>query len=257
MRHNMRISTRSPSKVDIINALGRTYGWTSYLEICSWSTGRKYAYIDQSIYTIKHRLMYSVYPGFNDGSPIDFLSATPDISGCISEIESRRLTYDVILVDPWHEYLTSYRDIELAFRWIKPTGTIVVHDCHPGNDSSVSPAAQEGEWSGVTFEAYIDFVRNRRPELDFFTVDIDHGCGLIRQRGERRLLTYPFAPTVRLKSSPSIDGLDQVEEEWKSSYGDHGRRLLLFEEHADKLLRLRSYAEFLDDLRQDSEAGSG
>ena len=106
------------------------------------------------------------------------------------------------------------------------------------------------------FEAYIDFVRNRRPELDFFTVDIDHGCGLIRRRGERRLLTYPFAPTVRLKSSPSIDGLDQVEEEWKSSYGDHGRRLLLFEEHADKLLRLRSYAEFLDDLRQDSEPGS-
>jgi hypothetical protein len=55
---------------------------------------------------------------------------------------------------------------------------VVVHDCLPPDRAAANPAFFHGEWCGVTYKAYIDFVLGN-PDLDYFTVDADYGCGVI------------------------------------------------------------------------------
>ena len=41
-----------------------------------------------------------------------------------------------------------------------------------------SPTPIGGEWCGVSYKAFLDFVLSRN-DLDYCTVDIDYGCGVI------------------------------------------------------------------------------
>jgi hypothetical protein len=48
----------------------------------------------------------------------------------------------------------------------------------PSNETIASPAFVRGEWSGVSYRSYLDFVL-ARDDLDYCTVDTDFGCGII------------------------------------------------------------------------------
>ena len=118
--------------------------------------------------------------------PIAFRSENQDISECVAELRRRDARYDIILVDPFHDYACSYRDIGLALLLLKDNGSIVVHDVLPPSAGEIiSPTFVRGSWCGVTFMAFIDFLMKQ--DLQFRTVDCDFGCGIIRKmpRGER------------------------------------------------------------------------
>lgn len=57
---------------------------------------------------------------------------------------------------------------------------MVVHDCSPPDEALTSPDFVPGEWCGVTYRAYLDFVLARR-DLRYLTVDTDYGCGVVRK----------------------------------------------------------------------------
>ncbi|WP_244604525.1 MULTISPECIES: hypothetical protein [Mesorhizobium] len=61
---------------------------------------------------------------------------------------------------------------------VSPGGAVVVHDCLPPHRAAANPSFFDGEWCGVTYKAYIDFVLGN-PDLDYFTIDADYGCGII------------------------------------------------------------------------------
>jgi len=172
------------TKVDIIHHLAAANAASSYLEICTTTTGGRYAEIDQSRFAICHRLMSLCPDGYNDGLKIDFRSADKKIGGCVEEIARAGLRYDVILVDPWHEYDTSMDALVAAIELLADGGTVVVHDCLPTVEEEATPQHRHGAWCGVTFKAYLDFLI-ARPHLVYCTIDTDYGCGLIRQLGWR------------------------------------------------------------------------
>lgn len=171
-------------KTDIINYLAEARGYDKYLEICTSITGNEYSRIDRSLFSTCHRLMYRCPNDFNDDLPIDFRSDSCglDEAGCFPAILSQGRLYDVILVDPWHEYETSIRDLAFASAILAEGGTIVVHDCLPPSAKIASPQFCPGYWSGLTYKAFIDFVLSRR-DLNYFTVNTDFGCGIIRKIG--------------------------------------------------------------------------
>jgi hypothetical protein len=116
-----------------------------------------------------------------DGLPIDYRSTTLDIDACLDQIAAEGLTFDIILVDSWHEYETSWRDLNAAFRLIGEGGILVVHDCLPPCAELAGPDFMPGEWCGVSYQAYIDFVTGR-DDLAFYTVDVDYGCGVVLKK---------------------------------------------------------------------------
>jgi hypothetical protein len=167
-------------KTDIVHYLSKLRNYRSYLEICTPTTGNSFGKINQSHFDVCHRLMYRCPVHFSDGLKIDFRSPGSDIEGCVAEIRRNGLRYDIVLVDPWHEYETSFRDIALGTSLLTDFGSIVIHDCDPPTDGIISPQFVSGSWCGLTFIAYLDFLA-QNSGFRYCTVDTDFGCGLIQK----------------------------------------------------------------------------
>ena len=226
------------TKTDLVNELAPVHGYRSYLEICTSTTGRLYATVDRDLYTTSHRLMYRCPDQFEDGFPIDFRTPGLDIERHLRVIRSVERKYDVILVDSFHEYETTIRDLREACDLVQPNGTIIVHDCFPTNEKIVEPRYKVGIWCGVTYKAYIDFVL-AAPRLWFCTVDTDFGCGVIRQRAQSTRYDRVMLPVVA-ESSKQL-----AIQDWKQAGSDYSKAFRLLQVHATTLLNLVTAEEFL------------
>jgi hypothetical protein len=222
-------------KTDIVGFLADLRGYRRYLELATTTTGHEFGKIDRSRFPICHRLLYRCPDGFDDGLNIDFRSSGPDTAECIAAIKACGLTYDAILVDPYHDYASSRRDIEDAAGLLAPGGTIVVHDCLPplGDDKLVSPIYVPGNWCGVTFMAYIDFVI-RTTDIDYATVDTDLGCGIIQKSARA---SRPDAGAALLRT-------------WMGLGEDSAAALRFVHENRDVLLRMSSVDDFVADQKR-------
>jgi len=217
------------TKADIVNHLARRHGYASYLEICTPTTGWRYPKIDRSAFVTCHRLMYRCPATYSDGLGIDFRSETLEIDACLDKIRAHNLRYDVILVDPWHEYETSYRDLEAAAAQLAEGGAIVVHDCLPPKERIASPNFARGDWCGVTFKAYVDFVTTRSG-VTYRTVDTDYGCGIIQRISDR--------------DADISDERAQLLRDWRDIGADFGTAFRFLRDNRKALLNLISVGEF-------------
>ena len=103
------------NKAQIVNRLAAVHGYRHYLELCTRTTGRQYAEIDLSLLTTCKRLMYRCPDGPGDGMEVDYRSSDLDIAECLSAIRRENQIFDIALIDPFHEYGTSWRDIDEGF----------------------------------------------------------------------------------------------------------------------------------------------
>ena len=182
--------------------------------------------------------MYRCPDQFEDGFPIDFRTPGLDIERHLRVIRSVERKYDVILVDSFHEYETTIRDLREACDLVQPNGTIIVHDCFPTDEKIVEPRYKNGGWCGVTYKAYIDFVL-AAPRLWFCTVDTDFGCGVIRQRAQSTRYDRVMLPVVA-ESSKQL-----AIQDWKQAGSDYSKAFRLLQVHATTLLNLVTAEEFL------------
>lgn len=219
-------------KMEIVNLLSLFHGYTSFLEISTATTGGGFSRVHRGQLTTAHRLAYGFPAGLDDGAAIEFRSATLDIIPCVAELDRRRARYDVILVDSFHDYECSRRDLELAFRLLSENGTIVVHDVlPPAGGSIISPSFVPGAWCGLTFIAFVDFLMQERPV--FSTVDCDYGCGIVmRTRGK--------------------DVPGHLSAEWQEARRDPEEAFRFLSRHRASLLNLQSARDFVK--RHDSPA---
>ena len=177
---------RAPwNKAHLINYLAEVRGYRHYLELCTPTSGGRYAEIDRSKFATCLRLMYQCPESYvpADGLTIDYRTTGLDISECLSRMREDGQCVDIALIDSFHEYESSLRDLREGFRLISEGGTLVVHDCLPPTAELAQPKFIPGEWCGVTYQAFIDFVSNR-DDLEFYTVDTDYGCGIIHKQAK-------------------------------------------------------------------------
>jgi len=88
--------------------------------------------------------------------------------------------FDIICLDPFHEYLESIRDISLLVPLLKEDGILLCHDCFSINNS-FSQKFEYVAWSGVTFKTFIRYAYNN-PELYYGILNIDTGIGIISRK---------------------------------------------------------------------------
>jgi hypothetical protein len=117
-----------------------------------------------------------------------------------------------------------------GFRLIREGGTLVVHDCLPPRSEIAVPKYIPGEWCGVSYQAYVDFISERH-DLAVYTVDTDYGCGVIRK------LTEP-SPESATSSGAGLLG------EWRSKRDDPMEAFAFFQAHKRVLLNLITTDEF-------------
>jgi hypothetical protein len=220
---------------DLINWLATERGYRSYLELCTVTTGLRYGEIDRAYFAVCHRLMYRCPPDYADGLPIDFRSVGLDISDCVRVIRERGYRYDLILVDPLREYGASMRDLTEALGLLTDRGTIVVHDCLPPTTELAVPNFIAGSWCGVTCQAYLDFVF-ARANLEYRTVDIDYGCGVIRERSGLAKVCGWWRTSRKRKAL--IAG-------WHALGNDSNQTLRFLQSYKTLLCNLRSLDDFI------------
>ena len=153
-------------KMMIVNLLGRRFGFRSYMELATPSTGRFYAGIDRDYFDQVARMMYLTPFVFDDGMKIDFRSPDEDISGVMEDFRQSGRRVDISLVDGWHTYRTAYRDLVQMFDLLNDGGILVVHDCLPLSREVAAPRFRLGEWCGTSYKAFLDFVL-QTPSLDY------------------------------------------------------------------------------------------
>ena len=219
------------TKMEIIGHLAARHGFIRYLELCTPTTGMLFDRLDRNVLTTAHRLMYNAPPDHDDGLAVDFRTEGLDIGPCLSVIHASGQRYDIILVDPYHDYACSWRDLAAAFELVEAGGCLVVHDCLPPDRAMAAPEYDVGSWCGVTYKAYLDFVSSRN--LDYQTIDADYGCGVIRKPGPRDVGADRSARD------------DRLWQEWHAIGNDFDRAFSFFETHKVALLRLIAPHAFL------------
>jgi hypothetical protein len=217
-------------KSDLINWLATQRQYRSCLVLSAVTPGLGYGEIDRAYLAVCHRLIYRCPPDYSDGWPIDFRSVGLDISACVRSIRERGYRYDIILVDPWHEYGASMRDLTEALSLVTDRGTIVVNNCLP----------RTGGWSGgTTSRAYLDFVL-ARTNVEYRTVDIEYGCGVIRERTSLARLCR-WWPTSRKRKA--------LIAQWRGLSSDFEKGRYVLQQDKTLLYNLRSLDDFIAEDR--------
>jgi hypothetical protein len=244
------------TKAHIVGRLAALKGYRRYLELCTPTTGLFYADVHRSRFDVCHRLMYRCPNDFTDGMEIEYRSAGLDIAECLEQIRNGNLRYDIILVDPWHDYDTSLRDLSEAFELIPIGGTLVVHDCLPPTEESTNPDGIvdpiAGGWAGLTHRAYLDFVLGRS-DLRYFTVDADWGCGVIRKIGDTTDPEGHDRPSSEACVQADGEPRDLAIARWRTIGDEHRHAYRFLRQHSRALLNLITADEF---LRADEGDGS-
>jgi hypothetical protein len=227
------------AKTDIVHFISGRQDLKNYLELCTSTTGQYYFEIMRWRFKTSRRLMYNCPETFADGLPIDFRSSGFDIELAARELELDANKIDICLVDGFHTYSCAIRDLTCAFQLLKSGGVLVVHDCLPPSKTVASPTWIRGDWAGVTYKAYLDFVL-ARDDLDYCTVDTDWGCGIIIKDGAWNFVTDPTSSYVR-KSKLASD--------WIQVRDDDNAAFAFFMKNHAQLLRLVSAKAFIEGFR--------
>ena len=86
--------------------------------------------------------------------------------------------FNLICVDPFHEYEISKSNFNLLYSYLSEDGTIISHDCFPETEKLARPKYSQGGWSGETYVAFVEFAHNN-PTLYYGILNIDTGIGII------------------------------------------------------------------------------
>ena len=183
------IADRLCSKSDVVNWIAREAGFRSYLEISTAFSGFQFGKIDRNQFKVIERVVYCATVDFDDGLPVTGMSFSDDSRVGLEALTNSSQRFDVIFVDPWHTYESSHRDIKSALGLLEPGGVIVVHDCLPPNLEIADPEFRPGSWSGHTYLAFLDIVREHT-EVAFSVIDTDFGCGVIQTPNEHGMFSF-------------------------------------------------------------------
>lgn len=224
-------------KSDIVQRLAHSHGYRRYLEITTTTTGHRFEAAQAAGYDLCRRLMYRCPPAFADGYPVHYRTCDEHIAACVARIRAECGPLDIILVDPHHTYDCSMRDLRDAFSLLRVGGTLVVHDCDPPDRHHAVPHFVPGPWCGVTYKAFLDFVI-RNDSVDYYAVDADYGCGVIRKLSRFDTLRSRFC---RLFPRPEQR---RIEAEWMDAGEDLDAAYQLFTTHRLTLLRIMGADDF-------------
>jgi hypothetical protein len=87
-----------------------------------------------------------------------------------------------------------------------------------------------GEWCGVGYQAYVDFISQRR-DLTAYTVDTDYGCGVIRK-------------LANTSGACATSAGAELLGDWRSKRGDPTEAFAFLQTHKQVLLNVISTDEF-------------
>lgn len=96
--------------------------------------------------------------------------------------------FGVIFIDGAHLSEQVSRDIENALAFLAEGGFIVMHDCLPPFKfaQEVPQLPEHDEWCGDVWKSFVK-ARQEKDGVEFFVVDCDYGCGVLKKGTQEKL----------------------------------------------------------------------
>lgn len=130
---------------------------------------------------------------FNEISINNKTSVDPDINYKATHsitsdefFKENKKTFDIVFIDGLHVYEQVYRDIINSLKFLNENGTIVCHDMNPLEEIYQNREPKHSIWNGDCWKAWIR-LRSERDDLNMFVINIDHGCGVIKNGKQEKL----------------------------------------------------------------------
>jgi hypothetical protein len=98
-----------------------------------------------------------------------------------SHIRALNVQFDVICIDPFHEYSESAGDFLLLPSFLTDDGILISHDCYPPMKEWATPKFKSGAWCGVTYVAFVEFAYNN-PDWYYTILNNDTGIGIMSKK---------------------------------------------------------------------------
>jgi len=122
---------------------------------------------------------------------------------------------DIALIDGMHEYSFALNDVENSLKYLSENGVIIMHDCNPQKKAD---AASFEEWKARNFTKTwngdvwrtVLHLRSFRDDINIFTLDCDHGLGIITWGKPDNKLNY----TLQQIKQFTFEDFDQNRESW-------------------------------------------
>jgi hypothetical protein len=102
--------------------------------------------------------------------------------------------FDLICIDPFHEYNESKRDFSILSSFLTKNGILISHDCFPENKDMSTPYFKEGGWCGETYVAFIEFAY-KNPSMYYAILNIDTGIGIMSKIEMKLKFVYQLQTT--------------------------------------------------------------
>lgn len=150
-----------------------------------------------------------------------------DVAGVLRDM---RMMFDIICVDPFHEYDQSARDLALCVSMLTDHGVLLCHDCRPESLLTATPVFQKGSWSGVTYAAFVRIARDH-PLFHYAILDTDTGVGILSK------IVPPILRDI-LSSGLSLDREKQDELLDLLDQGDHVASFAFFVRYGASVINL-------------------
>ena len=96
-------------------------------------------------------------------------------------LETFNKKFDLICLDPFHEYSESISDMTLLTSFLTDDGILVCHDCSTLNKDIHTPHFIHKDWVGVTYFCFVEFAYNN-PEYFYGVINKDCGLGIISKK---------------------------------------------------------------------------
>ena len=136
-------------------------------------------------------------------------------------IESLNKKFDLICMDPFHEYYESYRDLSLLSSYLSDDGILISHDCCPQSKEYAYPTFTRGRWSGITYGCLVELAYNNQ-QWFYGVLDVDTGIAIISKKNMEGL-SQNFN---RDKQEILIKMMKEQNENTYDYYKENGKELI-------------------------------
>ena len=98
-----------------------------------------------------------------------------------THLRSLEKTFDLIIMDSYHEYKQSSSDFSFISSLLSEDGILISHDCCPPDKEKATPNFIKGYWCGVTYICFIELAYNN-PQYYYAVIDNDNGVGIASKK---------------------------------------------------------------------------
>lgn len=122
---------------------------------------------------------------------------------------------DICFIDGMHEFDFVKLDVLNTLKFLNKDGVIILHDCNPLKaEAEISYAEWEkkgfsGVWNGDVWKVIV-LLRSVRKDMNVFTLDTDHGLGIITWGIQQAKLNFSEEQIRQF----SFKDIDANREEW-------------------------------------------